>query len=222
MASSSVAAGKLCQRRVFDDEDRPLKELMDKQELASAVFNEYGRVRCLKDGRTIFSSAELNVPAAPDSQSQRALLFSVDPRYCNLVRIIPDRLRYSMGAQGECFAVSPNGQRLAVLSESGLVHVLDIASGKITEAQTHELDAGTYGRAAFMPEWRNDDEMTFAGPATKIEGSKRMADVVLYSVTRDKGANISDKWTAEASAFLDQAEKESTPSLEKQPAPKPQ
>jgi len=220
--SSHGHAGKLCQRRVFDDQDKPLKELMEKQELASTVFNEFSRVRCLKDGRVIFSSAELTVPSVPDSQSQRPMLFSVDPRYFNLVKLIPERLRYSLGAQGECFAVSPDGLRRAILSECGLVHVLDIASGKFTQAQGHELEPNTYGRTVFMPEWRNDDEITFAAPATRLEGSKRVADVILYSLSRDKSANFSEKWTSEPGAFLDQPETASAPSAEQQPVPKRQ
>ncbi len=217
-----VSAAKLCKRQVLDDQDKPLKEPGTVQVLAVTAFDQYGRARCLKDGSTIFSSSELVLPSAPDSPSHRPMLFSFDPKYSNLVRVIPDRLRYSMGAQCDLFEVSADGKHLAVISESGVVHVLDVASGKNVDAQSQELDPDTYRKAAFMPEWRTNDELTFAGPAAKAEGSKRIADVILYSVTGDKGASISDKWPAEARAFLDQPAKESGPAQEKQPVPKPQ
>jgi hypothetical protein len=205
-SAGGMVSGTLRRRAVFDEYDRLLKEPGGVQELAVTAFDPYARVRCLKDGRIVFSSAEVSLPAAPDSQSNRSMLFCVDPKYARPIPLVPERFRYSLGAQAEFFAVSPDGRLIAVLCQRGEVYVLDVTSAKLTEVQPQELDSETYKRAAFMPDWRSNDELSFCGPPAKVDDGHRIADVIMYSISGGKGRGWSESWPAEARAFLNKPE----------------
>lgn len=205
-SAGSMVSGSLRRRAIFDGYDRLLKEPGGVQELAVTAFDPYARVRCLKDGRIVFSSAEVSLPAAPDSQSNRSMLFCVDPKYARPIPLVAERFRYWLGDQAEFFAVSPDGRLVAVVCQCGEVYVLDVGAAKLTEVQARELDSETYKRAAFMPDWRSNDELTFCGPPGKVDDGHRIADVVMYSISSGKGRSLSDGWPAEARAFLNKPE----------------
>jgi hypothetical protein len=134
--------------------------------LGTAAFAFMPRVRCLPDGRVLFASQPLQLPAGASSGSE-ARFYVVDPRTTNS---LPSAIATEPGALPAdlaAFALSPDGRHIAIAeSGSDVVAILEIATAK--------LDVVSPKRAAksrTMPAWRGNDELYF--PSLPAVGASR-------------------------------------------------
>jgi hypothetical protein len=166
-----------------------------KPDLVGMVYSEFGRVRCLKDGRIVFVSADLTLPATTQDMPQHAQLFAISPGDSpTITRLLPQATMEQAGDAPQFFEISPDGSRVAIPSGNGHVSVTDLASGAVTEVQPDDVPSGDKaGTLLSVPQWRSADELTFIAP-----GSKRAAPprVVLWSKSKDAWKTLSDKWPA--------------------------
>lgn len=126
----------------------------DPQPLATAAVAFQARVRALRDGRVLFASLALELPApAHTEQSARFYLVEAAGNVA-AVPSAPGVLPTELGS----FAVSPDGRRVAVVeSGSDVVAVLELANGTL-EVVSWKRD----GKCPTLPAWRNAHELYFA------------------------------------------------------------
>jgi len=188
--------GSLVRRRVCDRDGALLPDFSGEQELAGLIPCAYSKVRCLEDGRILFSSAEFHLPATSQDMPEQTTIFSVDPaRRATVARAVPSEAAASLPSIADIFEVSPDGTRVAIASERGEVSVLTLATGHVVHVQPDQEpgphDYGLYIRT--MPNWRSKDELCFAAPPHTSHGSPDSAEIVLWS-EKDGYRCISKNW----------------------------
>jgi len=122
--------------------------------LASVGVAFLPRVRCLPDGRVLFASLALQLPA-PAKATQEARFYLVDPAQGVVaVPSPPGALPVELGS----FTLSPDGRRVAVVeSGSDVVAVLDLTSGAL-----EVVSPKRNGKCRTLPAWRGANELYFA------------------------------------------------------------
>jgi hypothetical protein len=166
-----------------------------KPDSVGMVYSELCRVRCLKDGRVIFVSADLTLPATTQDMPQHAQLFAIAPGDSPVItRLLPQATMEQAGDAPQYFEVSPDGARLAIPSGNGRISVTDLASGAVTDVQPDPVPSGDKdGTLLSVPQWRSAEELTFLAPGAKHASPPR---VVLWSKSKDAWKTLSDSWPA--------------------------
>lgn len=128
------------------------------QSLAAGLFNPFGRVRCLGDGRMLFNSTEADLPlAAPEVEGSRDQLFAFDPhRQATLVRLVPRGAESDLPDALAFFEPSPDGASIVFGDSDGRVVVLTLATGE-TEVVQEPDGRGLQG----APVWRLTGELCY-------------------------------------------------------------
>jgi hypothetical protein len=195
-AKDDLRLGTLVRRGVLNDKGM-IAIQKDPEELAGSMFSKMARVRCMRDGRIMFSAVEFSLPVATkDVDAEREKLFVLDPaRQSTLVRVIPRGEEANMPKNLTFFELSPDEQRVLVGGYEGDVSVLTIATGDVSKLQ----DPGDYNLMA-APVWRNKNEITYARRNPTAEGKPpaRKAEVVLRKIVSEKGAEdkvLSGDWS---------------------------
>jgi hypothetical protein len=192
-----LSLGSLSRRKVLDDAGRPALQT-DQDELAGLLFQSFNRVRCLPDGRIIFSSAELHIPTTTVDMPERQQLFALDPaRQSTLTPLIPQSAQAGVPDFVCFFEPSPDGKRVSIYGEKGEVVVLTLASGKVDVVQSKPESSGD---SVSVPVWRSNDELSFIS-------FQKSTNVVRAEVTLWRGGTnrvISAPWPDEVrEKFLD-------------------
>jgi len=170
--------GAVAQRQVFDAAGH-LAVVKEPQYLAGVVFNDFARVRCLRDGRILFNSAEFTLPlATAEYGHQRDQLFALDPaRQSTLVRLIPQKSLGDLPGDLGDFEVSPDEKRVLFGGNKGDVCVLNVATGEVLVVQrAGNADMHT------APVWRSADDFTYEKRVEPVNGKTpaRPAEIVLH------------------------------------------
>jgi hypothetical protein len=182
--------GALTRRGVLDSTGHiKLQEKPD--ELAGMIFDESAKVRCLGDGRVLFSALPVQLPITKQDFPQHGQLYMFDPRQQGtLTRLIPHGVEETVPDNAGSFEVSPDGCRVCFLGEKHQVVVLTLADGGVETAQTNvesEID-GT------LPVWRSTNELCFVSfPATNSATQNPQA--VLWE--DGKSRTLSEDWPPE-------------------------
>ena len=198
--------GTLTRRRVCDADGKLLAELGGTEDLAGLLFAPLNaKVRCLRDGRILFASMELNLPGTTRDMPERWSLFSVDPsRQATVTRVLPRQSENDLPEMVYLFEVSPDETRVAIVGDKGRVAVVTLATGEVQMVQSlEEKSEGPGLHFHTVPKWRSSDELCFAVPAGSEHGSPDRAEIVLWSA--EKGYRcISKDWPdAARKGFLD-------------------
>lgn len=134
--------------------------------LAGVLFNDFARVRCLRDGRVLFSAPEMQLPfATADASSQREQFFAIDrARQSTLSRMIPRQSEALLPQGLSFFDVSPGEDQVLFGSPEGDVDVLTLSTGQVEQVQT-----AAKGEMQGAPTWRADSTFTYVrrGGATE-------------------------------------------------------
>lgn len=190
----NVPLGFVARRRLCDESGNLLKELKPEEELAGAFFTQTARLRCLKDGRILFTCMDIHLPAAANDMSQKLSLFIIDPRYPTVIRMIPEQVQAGRTMEGlDFFELSPDQTRIAIVEEDQKVSVLTLDTGNLQVMQDKKVDAP----GIMIPSWRTDDELCFVVPKGSPEGSENRAEVVLKNLKTGQMRCISKDWPDE-------------------------
>jgi hypothetical protein len=173
--SKDLRLGVVARRLVADESGALLETLPDAEELAGIVFQNEVRVRCLRDGRVLFATLEVELPCTSKDMPQRAGLFAVDPgREPGVTRLTPREAEIELPDAIFLFEVSPDEQHVTVPGGNGRVAILTLATGDVWEiVGEKEID-----HLRTEPTWRSSDELCFAfvpGP----EGAKERAAIAV-------------------------------------------
>jgi hypothetical protein len=193
--SSRAALGSISRARVFDDSGNLMPKVAAIDDLAGAVYGEFTRVRCLKDGRIIFASVAVNLPATDGDMPEHLQLFAINPgKLPTVTRLLPAKSLDDIGNAAQYFEVSPDETRVSIPDTSGKVCVIELATGSVTEVQgkpiqSNGADHHDQGSLITIPAWRTSDELTFLSP-----GDSGHPAVTLWSITKNEGRNISSTW----------------------------
>ena len=156
------------------------------EELGMAV--DPPRLQALPDGRVLFSSQPLSLPAAGAGReiAQKLYVLSPDGKTIEPVATAPGTLPADLSF----FAASPDGKLAAVLeSGSDAVMVVDLATGATKVVSPANPD----WRCRTMPAWKSPGELTFAG---LHNGAPQW---MLWNQAGGLSA-LSEKWPAKATA----------------------
>lgn len=147
--------GVLAQREVLtgDGRIRPSEQI---RELAGLAFQQGNRVRCLRNGRVLFSAPDLSLPIAGDNRDVREHLFALEatpePTISRLTPAEPGALPKSLSY----FFVSPDDNQVLIGSDGGEVWLLTLATGAI-DVIAPKIDGNKNYTA---PAWRRSGEFT--------------------------------------------------------------
>jgi hypothetical protein len=187
--------GTLSRRKIADETGKLLSPPPAQEDLVGVIFWEQMKVRCLRDGRVLFSSCDLKLPATTAEMPQNPNLFFIDPaRQPTVTRLLPaevdDRIQ---GIGTGDFELSPDQQRVVVIGAGNkAVAVITLATGKVETVFPAER---TPNELASIPVWRTADEVALMLPAGAQDGLPDRDALLLYKLG-GQGRCISKDWPA--------------------------
>lgn len=195
-ASDAVSLGVVVRRALVEENGVP--RLSEKPEyLAGTMFNQFTRIRCLRDGRVLFNAAEFTLPlAAEDYGDEREQLFALDAsRQVTLVRLVPRKREADLPQQLSFFEVSPDETQVLFGAPKGAVSLLTLATGEVKEIQKSgqkELQGA--------PVWRGAGEIAYFRRAADDGSGARPVELVLRKGERE--TVLSREWSSEVIAAI--------------------
>ena len=188
--------GTLRLHRIFDQAGQRVKETAGQdaqppavRELAGVLFHPTARVRCLSDGRILFTGVKATLPCPPDAMQPG--IFAIDPaRGPGITDVLPSgSLKQLEGFLLDLMELSPDQTRIALPTEKGRIAVAALANGEVRVMQDQDLQ-----EPIIRPTWRTNDEVTFLAPPPA--GQDR-GPVVVYSLSNGKTRILSETWPAQ-------------------------
>ena len=189
--------GTVFRRQVRGETGQLLAEFPAPQSCAGVVFCLWGRIRCLSDGRVVFSSAEFHLPSTGADMPRRMQLFAVSPgKQATVTRLIPRSAEEAVGERIDCFQFSPDEKRVAIPGDKGQVTVLTLATGHVVTVQSRQEPPGGHGiRLRAAPTWRSADELCLLVPGKGKAAKDGRPEFVLWS--NGKTLTLSKDWPNE-------------------------
>jgi hypothetical protein len=190
---SQLYLGSLTTVRVARPDGALLKEWEQQEDKVGMLFNNILSVRWLSDGRLMFSSAEVTLPATTHDMPQRWSLFVLDPRTpASVCRVVRRDFDQPLELSTPLFCLSPDEKCVLLPASGGRVIRYDFASGEAALLAGEE-DAKSGIRS--LPSWRSASEICFVRVTAAELGKETVAEVVLLK----DGAptSISGAWPEE-------------------------
>lgn len=168
------------------------------EDLAGLMFYPLCKVRCLNDGRIIFSAMAVHLPATSADMPDRQQLFALDPdRQSTVTPLIPAGVEKDIPEDLSFFELSPDQKRISIAGKKSEVVIFTPAAGTVDQVQ-----AATDEDLQSVPAWRSNGELTYIVIPT-TNGVEQPAQIALWR--RDSKPHvISGSWPAEVrEKFLD-------------------
>lgn len=190
----SLQLGSLTTIQVADESGKLLAQFAGASDRVGLIFNPISGVHWLSDGRILFSSAEVTLPATTRDMPQQWTLFVWDPRMpASTGRAMGRDFTESLEPSTPIFELSPDEQSVLLPGVKGRVLRYDFAGGDTTKIQGVD-DAD--GKLRSLATWRGKDEICYISPVTTSKaGTKQPAEVMIWS--RGSSKSISNAWPAE-------------------------
>ena len=192
-----VTLGVLARRRICNEEGM-LEPAEECEDLAGLLFDEASKVRCMRDGRILFTSLPLQLPATGKEMPQREQLFALDPaRYHSAIRLIPNSAEEQMPKKLATFEISPDDKRISTLLDNGGVAVFNLDSGTVDTVQADQADV----KSQLIPSWKSADELCYGSIADVGKTNQLyLLEVALWK--NGKTRSISAQWPTNMTAKL--------------------
>lgn len=197
---SAYALGTLLQAEVCDENGALIGKPSPPKALAGLIANEHTKLRCLSDGRIIFSSMEMTLPFVEKDMPNPPQFFVLDAkRQATISHLIPRGvLPHMYDYNISFFEVSPDETKLAFPDNDGRVGVLSIATGEFKVLQETNLEG-----VCTVPVWRTPRDLCYAaGPVKGLFSKGPFNRVVLHGCqedgTWDDPRCISKDWSTTA------------------------
>jgi hypothetical protein len=189
MGSEDMQLGSLCRATVIGDDSALLKQVNASQDLVALMYSSLTRIRCLKDGRIIFATANVTLPATSGDMPQHAELFVLYPgKQQTVSRLLSADAAAKMGDCPQYFEVSPDETFLSIPSKSGSVTVVNLATGTVMVVQDKPIENQNLGLMT-VPAWRIGNELTMIAP-----GKSGHPAVTLWSASTNQMRTLSTDW----------------------------
>ena len=196
---SNSPLGTLLKRRICDKDGGLLEDFPELESLAGLVAGEFTKVRCLSDGRIVFSSMEVTLPVIGKDVPEQKQLFVLDPqRQATIGRLIPRSIQnQTHGYNFDFFEISPDQTLISIPDDDGRVAALRIATGDFTILQGQ----GT-GAIKTVPVWRYPNELCYIDEIKTGLTGEKSKQIVLRKIASDgtwsQPRVISKSWPKEA------------------------
>ncbi|MEK7677882.1 MAG: hypothetical protein AAB676_18795 [Verrucomicrobiota bacterium] len=193
----SDQVGEIRSRTVVSGSGELLPGAPQAETLAMAAFvaSASPRLRVLPDGRILFASVPITLPARTASIHPGAQFFLLDPAKPDMAPVAVAIKEGSLPDDLSAFAASPDGRFVAVV-EGGtdVVAVLELATGKVKIVSPSHAD----GKSRMIPAWRNHRELTFAALPTATAARPELilwqADAPERTLSKDWPDNVVRPW----------------------------
>jgi len=189
---NNLVLGTLSRCRVCGDDGKLLEPLTPTAEsLAGLLYSNLFKVRCLRDGRIVFSTLEVHLPCTAADMPRHMSLFAVDPKKQPTVTRIMSRTAENGLGDWELyvFEFSPDETRICLGNAEGMTAIYTLATGEVRILQSETFR----GSPLICPTWRSNDELCFAVPPGSKWGSPNRVEIVLWS-SPDTVHCISKDW----------------------------
>ncbi len=187
--SSALRLGALSTVTVADDAGKLLAEWAEMKDHAGLLYHAVMCVQWLRDGRLLFSSAEVSLPATTRDMPRQWSLFALDPRMpATVFRVIGRDFDEPLDPKLPLFALSPDETRVLLPSPKEGVTLYTLASGQATPLVPKLFEDG---ETRALPSWRNNDEICFISPT----GPNHAAEVAIWKDGEVR--MLSTDWPAE-------------------------
>jgi hypothetical protein len=196
ISGDGLRLGALVRRTVVGPNGR-IEVAKEVQREVALVFNYKDRVRCLKDGRIVFSAAEFRMPAVSGGgRHEQLFAYHPSPKPA-LEKLIPQQALGELPVSLAGFEVSPDETQVLFGGDDGATWLLTLTTGKVESvAPKPEIPASDPRRSfiVFAPVWRRAGEYTFAREAAPRPGRPAFSaiDVILRSPAQE--AVLSASW----------------------------
>lgn len=197
--STDNPLGTLLVRQVCSPDGTILSDFPEPEPLAGLVANEFTKVRCLSDGRIVFSSMEVTLPVIGKDIPEQKQLFVLDPkRQSTITRLIPrSQESRTHGFNLDFFEVSPDETIISIPDDDGRVAALTMAKGDFVVLEPEGTDD-----IKTVPVWRYPNELCYIDISNGgLLGDKKLKQIVLRQVspdgTWDDPRPISKNWPKE-------------------------
>lgn len=187
-----IQLGSLTTVKVAGPDGALQAEWTERNDRVGLLFNDVLSVKWLRDGRLIFSSVEVTLPATPRDMPQEWSLFVLDPRMpASVTRVLARDLAQPRDLALPLFELSPDESKVLLPGQKGRVSLYEFASGEETQIVPKD-DAK--GETRGLPSWRNNEEITAIFPNAD-EDPKGSAHVMLWKAGQSRP--LSDAWPKE-------------------------
>lgn len=189
----SIQLGSLTTMAVADADGKLLPQWGPRNDLVGMLFNPVLGVRWLHDGRILFASIEVSLPATSRDMPRQWSLFSYDPRMpASVGRALGRDFSEALDPGLAMFEVSPNEESVLLPSPKGRVSSYNFRSGSTTIIQGLDDPDGKF---RCIPSWKSDTEISMVAPVAPADGAKATNEVMIWS--NGKTRTLSDGWTDE-------------------------
>lgn len=189
----AFSLGTLTRRPVADESGNLHAAPPEAEDIVGLMFWHQMKVRCLKDGRILFSSGEVTLPATKSEMPQEPSLFFIDPdRQPTVTRILPKQPDTSIEGLGVgAFELSPDEKQIAVIGGGNKqISLITLATGKV---ETLLAPDGSEQELQSVPAWRTPQELSVVVPPGRAGCAAGRSGVVLLPLNGDARC-ISKDW----------------------------
>lgn len=192
---SRIELGTVARKKVASEDGALLEAFGIQEDLAGVLFTQGLKVCCLRDGRIVFSAADVHLPSTPEDVPEGMSLFAVAPRQqATVTRLVPRKAERSLPEQSFGFGMfefSPDQTRVVMAEARGTVAVFELAGGGVTVVNSCDKVSDREAIST-LPTWRSDEELCFEVPAGSSLAAEGHEGIVLWS---PKGTrSISKTW----------------------------
>lgn len=172
-------------------------ELMEKpsknSDIAGLLFNPISSIHWMNDGRILFTSVEMNLPATRNELPRRWSLFAYDPKMpARIIQVLGRDFDAPLSSSVAMFEVSPDEQRVVLACDSGQAAVYEFATAT---TQLVPADGAPSPGVATVPTWRDDHSLCFARPVKNRNDDDYHSEIALWDGTKIK--SLSENWPTE-------------------------
>ena len=180
-----MVIGNLKSATISNDQGELLKETSKYKQVLTLAINGLAKVRCLEDGRIIFSAMEISLPGNTEDFSEQPLLFMIEPgKHKSIVPLVPKNSFHQIaGYDLNFFEMSPDKKYVSMIDHESRVAVMELATGDITVMQPDDL-----GEIKTVPTWRGQNELCYY---SKNENG----DFVAIHKPGTPASNLSIEWS---------------------------
>ena len=187
--SGETRLGRITRRTVRDTHGAILENPSEAVDLATVIFRDTLKVRCLLDGRILFAAAGVALPAGNNQISNRLTMFSLDPGQVGSVsRILPRSMDQNLPDRADLFEVSADGRYAAIPGSKGRISRVTLATGEVTAI----IGKDSSGDLRTIPVWRNSQQLCLVAPAGSGYTSSKRDEVILWS--EGQATSVSQSW----------------------------
>lgn len=190
--ADQIQLGSLTTITVAGSDGKLLPEWSQREQRVGLLFNAALGVDWLKDGRLMFSSVEVKLPATSRDMPREWSLFMLDPRMpASVARVLGRDLDGSLDLTLPLFELSPDETRVLLPGPKGRLSLYEFASGETTQLVSQD---DSEGKTRSIATWRGNDEVCYVNQLAN--GQDKPTPVVVLRKGKDERRLDAD-WPAE-------------------------